>query len=148
MAESRLCVAAEVRARYCRPATQRSAPLAKSATVLTAVDASGSAYVTGYTFSSGFPATAGAFDTTHNGGADAYVAKLDSAGALIYVTYLGGSSDEFGNGIAVDAVGNAYVTGDRVREPGTRGIELGDVSVEGAGHDRRVVGAGGGREVR
>jgi hypothetical protein len=72
-----------------------------------AIDASGSAYITGYTYSGGFPTTGGAFDTSPNGGADVYVTKLDGAGALVYSTYLGGSGDEFGNGIALDGVGNA-----------------------------------------
>ena len=85
-----------------------------------AVDASGSAYVTGQTFSPDFPATPGAFDTTPNGGYDAFVTKLTADGsALVYSTYLGGSSaypgggaDDNGQGIAVDASGSAYVTGD------------------------------------
>ncbi len=77
-----------------------------------AVDSSGDAYVTGYTSSSNFPATAGALQTTFGGGADAFVSKLNSGGsALVYSTYLGGSSFDFGFGIAVDSSGNAYVTG-------------------------------------
>ncbi len=43
---------------------------------------------------------------------DAFVAKLNASGsALLYGTYLGGNSDDSGNGIAVDGAGNAYVTG-------------------------------------
>src|SRR5229473_3232797 len=78
-----------------------------------AVDSSGDAYVTGYTQSSNFPTTAGALQTTFGGGlVDAFVSKLNSGGsALVYSTYLGGSSDNFGFGIAVDSSGNAYVTG-------------------------------------
>ena len=80
-----------------------------------AVDSAGSAYVTGWSNSSDFPTTSGAFDTTYNGGFDAFVTKLDSAGsALIYSTYLGGSlgsQGEFSHGIAVDSTGSAYVTG-------------------------------------
>jgi hypothetical protein len=46
------------------------------------------------------------------GGGDAFVTKLNSSGStLAYSTYLGGSGDDFGNGVAVDAAGNAYVTG-------------------------------------
>jgi hypothetical protein len=74
------------------------------------VDGSGNAYITGYAGSTDFPTTSGAYDTT--GGGDAFITKLDSSGsALIYSTYLGGSSSEVGRGIAVDGSGNAYVTG-------------------------------------
>ncbi|MDA2929078.1 SBBP repeat-containing protein [Acidobacteria bacterium AH-259-O06] len=77
-----------------------------------AVDAAGSAYVTGETFSSDFP-TANALQTVYGGSGDAFVAKLDSTGAaLVYSTYLGGSSFERGFAIAVDAAGSAYVTGE------------------------------------
>ena len=76
-----------------------------------AVDGSGNAYVTGITASTNF-ATAGAFQTVNAGGNDAFVAKLNAAGsALVYATYLGGSGDDRGLGIAVDGSGNAYVTG-------------------------------------
>jgi len=77
-----------------------------------ALDAAGNVYVTGQTLSSNFPTTAGAVDATHNGGSDAFVTKLNATGsALVYSTYLGGSGDDNGGGIAVDAAGNAYVTG-------------------------------------
>jgi hypothetical protein len=78
-----------------------------------AVDLDGNAYVTGRTNASTFPITAGAFDTTYNGGLnDAYVTKLNADGsALVYSTFLGGSGIDWGRAIAVDAVGNAYVAG-------------------------------------
>ena len=77
-----------------------------------AVDGAGSAYVTGYTYSTDFPTTPGAFDTSYNGGCDAFVAKLNPAGSgLAYATFLGGSGSDYGYGIAVDGAGNAYVTG-------------------------------------
>jgi beta-propeller repeat-containing protein len=77
-----------------------------------AIDAADNAYVTGITKSRDFPTTAGAFRTTLNGYADAYVAKLNPAGnALVYSTFLGGSGFDGGQGIAVDALGQAYVTG-------------------------------------
>lgn len=77
-----------------------------------AVDAAGSAYVSGYYGSSDFPTTPGAFDTTFNGGNDSWVAKLDPTGsALVYSTYLGGSGFEGSSAIALDGAGNAYVTG-------------------------------------
>ena len=78
-----------------------------------AVDLSGAAYITGTTWSSDFPVTPGAFDTSFNGfHNDVFVAKLNPAGsALDYATFLGGSTDEYGFGIAVDTNGKAYVTG-------------------------------------
>ena len=78
-----------------------------------AVDSAGSAYLTGYTTSADFPTTAGAFDTTYNGGDDdAFVTKLDASGAALgYSTYLGGSGGEYGYDVAVDGAGSAYVTG-------------------------------------
>ena len=79
-----------------------------------AVDAVGSAYVTGYTLSTDFPTTGGAVQTTGGGLAfDAFVTKLEATGSgLVYSTYLGGSNAEFGQSIAVDAASSAYVTGD------------------------------------
>jgi hypothetical protein len=78
-----------------------------------AVDAAGQAYVTGSTTSSDFPTTPGAFRTVSPGFIDAYVSKLNAAGtALVYSTYLGGDDIDRGHGIAVDANGNAYVTGE------------------------------------
>jgi hypothetical protein len=79
-----------------------------------AVDAAGNAYVTGETHSdqSTFPVTGGP-DLTHNGGYDAFVAKVNPAGtALVYCGYIGGAGDDAGWAIAVDAAGNAYVTGE------------------------------------
>jgi hypothetical protein len=76
------------------------------------VDLAGNAYLTGLTGSSDFPTTPGAFQTTFVGGFNAYVSKLNSRGsALVYSTYLGGSSTDYGPGIAVDLADNAYVTG-------------------------------------
>ena len=77
-----------------------------------AVDASGNAYVGGQTYSSDFPTTPGAFQTTYGGKEDGFVSKLNAAGsALVYSTYLGGSDLDWAFGITVDAFGNAYVTG-------------------------------------
>jgi len=78
-----------------------------------AVDATGAAYVTGDTESSEatFPVVGGP-DLTFNGGSDAFVAKVAPDGtALTYAGYIGGSSYDYGSGIAVDATGAAYVTG-------------------------------------
>ena len=76
-----------------------------------AVDSSGNAHVTGFTGSTDFP-TVNPLQATNHGGGDAFVAKLNAAGsALVYSTYLGGSSYDDAQGIAVDSSGNAYVTG-------------------------------------
>ncbi|HKF06061.1 MAG TPA: SBBP repeat-containing protein [Candidatus Sulfotelmatobacter sp.] len=76
-----------------------------------AVDSLGHAYVTGGTTSTDFP-TVHPVQAHSGGGYDAYVAKLNTTGtALLYSTYLGGSGDDIGRGIAVDSNGNAYVTG-------------------------------------
>ena len=76
------------------------------------VDSSGNAYVTGFTSSTNFP-TQGTLRPTYGGGTfDAFVFKLNATGAtLAYSAYLGGSLEDEGNGIAVDSVGNAYLTG-------------------------------------
>src|SRR5207253_8245635 len=77
-----------------------------------AVDPAGNAYVGGLTQSFDFPTTAGAFQTRAVGDTNAFVAKLDSAGCtLVYCTYLGGSGNTGGGGLAVDTLGNAYVEG-------------------------------------
>jgi hypothetical protein len=76
-----------------------------------AVDAAGNAYVTGATGSPDFPVL-NALQPTYAGGWDGFVTKLNPTGsALIYSTYLGGSSAENLEAIAVDAAGSAYVTG-------------------------------------
>lgn len=79
-----------------------------------AVDSSGNTYIVGITQSPDFPATAGAFRRTGAAGnvSDVFVAKLNSTGsALVYATFIGGSDFDFGRAIAIDAAGNAYITG-------------------------------------
>jgi len=77
-----------------------------------AVDEDGQAYVTGETDSLNFPTTRGAFQRTFRGSGDAYVTKLNRKGsALVYSTYLGGTSLDQGLAIALDEDGQAYVTG-------------------------------------
>ncbi|TMI78000.1 MAG: hypothetical protein E6H04_13225 [Bacillati bacterium ANGP1] len=79
-----------------------------------AVDASGNAYVTGQTNSTDFPTTSEGFQRENRGDTNAFVTKLNADGSnLVYSTYLGGSAidTDVGRAIAVDADGNAYVTG-------------------------------------
>lgn len=88
-----------------------------------AVDASGNVYITGSTSSNNLPVTAGAIQGTYAGYyvlpflveqlfGDAYVAKLNPTGSgVVYCTYLGGSFNDMGLGIAVDSTGDAFVAG-------------------------------------
>ena len=83
----------------------------RDAPVGIAIDSAGAAYVIGFTLSHDFP-TENAFQPANSGSYDAVVAKLSADGSrLIYSTYLGGESYEFGHGIAVDLAGAAYVAG-------------------------------------
>src|SRR3990172_2042623 len=76
-----------------------------------AVDTSGNAYVTGWTFSGNFP-KANAIYKSRMGTNDVFITKINASGsALDYSTFLGGNSYDYGRDIAVDASGNAYVTG-------------------------------------
>jgi hypothetical protein len=77
-----------------------------------AVDAAGSAYLTGYTDSTDFPTVAPVQTDPGDGRADAFVAKVSPSGAhLQFSTYLGGNFDDSGWFVATDGSGNAYVTG-------------------------------------
>src|SRR5260370_28513779 len=78
-----------------------------------AVDSTGNAYVTGQTYSTDFP-TAAPVQAVNGGNqdSDAFVTEINSSGsALVYSTYLGGSSIDLGNAITVDSSRNAYVLG-------------------------------------
>jgi len=82
-----------------------------------AIDKAGNAYLAGFTDSPDFPVTPGAFQPTCQGNCvvdgDAFVTKLNAAGnAVLYSTFLGGSSSDEAAAIAVDSAGNAYVTGE------------------------------------
>ena len=80
-----------------------------------AVDGAGDAYVTGETSSANFPTTAGVFQTALGGpnAGNAFVTKVTADGSsLAYSSFLGGSLFDSGAGVAVDASGDAYVTGE------------------------------------
>jgi hypothetical protein len=85
-----------------------------------ALNHDGSVMITGGTGSADFPTTPGAVQPTFHGGTgtdegvptDAFAAKLSPSGSrLAYSTYLGGSADDVGNGVALDRAGNAYYAG-------------------------------------
>jgi len=79
-----------------------------------ALDASGNAWIVGSTGSSDFP-TPGGFQTTVGGGGtyngDVFVAKITPTGALAWATYLGGTSEDRGQALAIDRMGNVWLTG-------------------------------------
>ena len=79
-----------------------------------AVDASGAAYVTGYSNSSNFPTTSGAFKSPAAQDWNAIALKLDASGALVYSVILGGSGPDWGSAIAVDSAGHAVITGQTI----------------------------------
>jgi hypothetical protein len=81
-----------------------------------AVDSVGEAYLTGWTYSSNFPTTKGAYQTTNkaaaNSEATGFVSKLNASGTgLVYSTYLGGSTLDEPVSLALDASGNVYTSG-------------------------------------
>ena len=90
-----------------------------------AVDASGNSYVTG-----DFEGTAtfGATTLTSSGDSDIFIAKLDSSGNWLWAKKAGGTNYDFGNGIAVDASGNSYVTGD-FYGTATDGAAFGNITI-------------------
>ncbi len=77
----------------------------------TATDNAGNEYLCGYTSSSSAIATSGAYQVTYGGSTDAYLAKFSKTGTLLWATYYGGSSDDYGRSVATDATGNVYMAG-------------------------------------
>ena len=75
-----------------------------------AVDPAGNAYIVGET-TGGIPQTALGAQPSSGGGIDAFLMKMNPKGVLVYSTYLGGSGDDIGLGVALDGAGAAYVAG-------------------------------------
>ncbi len=88
-----------------------------------ALDSKGNVYVAGFTQGSNFPATVGAWQTVSGGGEDAFVAKLDTTGHVVFASYIGAAGTDVATGIAVDQSGSTYITGytSSVRFPTTPG---------------------------
>src|ERR1035438_3520593 len=77
-----------------------------------AVDSAGNAYVTGFTNSSDFPATAGAYRSPSLGQTDAFAIKVNATGsALVYSALIGGAGLDYATGIAIDPSGSVYIAG-------------------------------------
>ncbi len=77
-----------------------------------AADASGNAYVAGVTNSANFPVKAGSLQVAYGGAQDAFVTKINAAGsAVVYSTFLGGTSFDWATDITLDTAGDAFVTG-------------------------------------
>ncbi|MDF1541308.1 MAG: SBBP repeat-containing protein, partial [Candidatus Thorarchaeota archaeon] len=77
-----------------------------------AIDSLNNTYITGTTYDPSFNVTPDAYDTSHNGANDGYILKLSSDGSTkLYSTYFGGNDDDYSYAIALDELGNAYVTG-------------------------------------
>ena len=76
-----------------------------------ATDASGNVYVAGYTASPGFPVSAGVVQPQLSGVQNAFIAKLDPNGNIVFSTFLGGSGQDQATDVTVDAQGAVYVAG-------------------------------------
>lgn len=84
-------------------ALQWTRQLENSGSTGVSADGLGNVYISGYTI--------GSLDGSNAGGMDAFVGKYDNAGTLLWIRQLGTSSDDCGNGVSVDGLGNVYISG-------------------------------------
>jgi len=107
-----------------------------------AVDGSGDAFLIGSTTTPNFPITGTAFQATNRGQADAFVAEigagLTGTASLLSSSYLGGSNADYGNAIALDSVGNAYITGKTTSTDFTTLTPYSATNVAGGAYDSFV----------
>jgi len=76
------------------------------------LDSSDNVFVTGYTLSSDFPTTAGAYDESYNGGDDVFVSKFDNNLTTLFAsTFVGGTNSERNSILTFDSFDNVFVTG-------------------------------------
>jgi hypothetical protein len=90
-------------------------------------DSAGNSYVTGQS-----NATWGSPVTPYAGSWDGYAAKLDTNGSLLWSTFVGGSSNEYGYGIALDTAGNSYVSGYNYAVGGVQDAFVAKLNASGA----------------
>jgi len=77
-----------------------------------ASDPAGSIFLTGFTYSTNFPVSSGAFQSVNNGNGDAFIAKFDNlTGNALWSTYYGGSDFDYSTGVTADTKGNVLITG-------------------------------------
>jgi len=76
-----------------------------------ALDSQGDAFLAGGTSSPDFPTSTGAYQVQLRGGVNCFIVEFDSQGNGIFSTYIGGTSTDYANGVAVDPQGDVYITG-------------------------------------
>ncbi|MCC7429235.1 SBBP repeat-containing protein [bacterium] len=101
------------------------------------IDVNGNSYITGYTYSSNFPTTVGAYDTSFNGGNyDAFLTKLNSNGStLVYSTFLGSYNYDLSSSISINLSGNSCVTGYTYSNSFPTTVGAYDTSFNGGNYD-------------